>query len=188
MAFGSAGEIARDIRHRQQVLRSGCRLPSAPPPASALPRPPGSAPDAAPAPPPAIPAPCAVTAERSGHPHAHVDRAAGRPCGPSDVRVHTDSTAHDLNHAVSARAFATGTDVYFAQDQYKPEHVGRRQADRARARARRPAARRADQRPADRLESRRLDGARGGRRGRQDRAVSGRAARPRSPSASSTAA
>ena len=25
-----------------------------------------------------------------------------------------------LNHAVSARAFATGTDVYFAQDQYKP--------------------------------------------------------------------
>ena len=38
----------------------------------------------------------------------------------SDVRVHTDSTAHDLNHAVSARAFATGTDVYFAQDQYKP--------------------------------------------------------------------
>jgi Domain of unknown function (DUF4157) len=38
----------------------------------------------------------------------------------SDVRVHTDQTAHDLNHAVSARAFATGTDVYFANDQYKP--------------------------------------------------------------------
>jgi hypothetical protein len=38
----------------------------------------------------------------------------------SDVRVHTDSTAHDLNHAVSAKAFATGTDVYFAKDQYKP--------------------------------------------------------------------
>ena len=38
----------------------------------------------------------------------------------SDVRVHTDSTSHELNHAVSARAFATGTDVYFAQDQYKP--------------------------------------------------------------------
>ena len=38
----------------------------------------------------------------------------------SDVRVHTDSTAHDLNHAVSAKAFATGSDVYFAQDQYKP--------------------------------------------------------------------
>jgi hypothetical protein len=38
----------------------------------------------------------------------------------SDVRVHTDSTAHDLNHAVSARAFATGTDVYFAPNEYKP--------------------------------------------------------------------
>ena len=38
----------------------------------------------------------------------------------SDVRVHTDSTAHSLNHAVSARAFATGTDVYFAQNEYKP--------------------------------------------------------------------
>jgi hypothetical protein len=38
----------------------------------------------------------------------------------SDVRVHTDSTSHDLNHAVSARAFATGTDVYFAQNEYKP--------------------------------------------------------------------
>jgi Domain of unknown function (DUF4157) len=38
----------------------------------------------------------------------------------SDVRVHTDATAHELNHAVSARAFATGTDVYFAQGQYKP--------------------------------------------------------------------
>jgi hypothetical protein len=38
----------------------------------------------------------------------------------SDVRVHTDSTAHDLNHAVSARAFATGTDVYFAKGEYKP--------------------------------------------------------------------
>jgi Domain of unknown function (DUF4157) len=38
----------------------------------------------------------------------------------SDVRVHTDPTAHDLNHAVSAKAFATGSDVYFAKDQYKP--------------------------------------------------------------------
>ena len=38
----------------------------------------------------------------------------------SDVRVHTDTQAHDLNHAVSARAFATGTDVYFAQNEYKP--------------------------------------------------------------------
>jgi hypothetical protein len=38
----------------------------------------------------------------------------------SDVRVHTDPTSHQLNHAVSARAFATGTDVYFAHNEYKP--------------------------------------------------------------------
>jgi Domain of unknown function (DUF4157) len=38
----------------------------------------------------------------------------------SDVRVHTDQTSQELNHAVSARAFATGTDVYFAQNEYKP--------------------------------------------------------------------
>jgi hypothetical protein len=38
----------------------------------------------------------------------------------SDVRVHTDSTAHDLNHAVSARAFATGNDIFFAPGEYQP--------------------------------------------------------------------
>ena len=38
----------------------------------------------------------------------------------SDVRVHTDDRADQLNRSVSARAFATGTDVYFAPDQYKP--------------------------------------------------------------------
>ena len=38
----------------------------------------------------------------------------------SDVRVHTDDTADTLNRSVSARAFATGTDVYFAQGEYSP--------------------------------------------------------------------
>jgi Domain of unknown function (DUF4157) len=38
----------------------------------------------------------------------------------SDVRVHTDDTADQLNRSVSARAFATGTDVYFAQGEYNP--------------------------------------------------------------------
>ena len=38
----------------------------------------------------------------------------------SDVRVHTGDTADALNSAVAARAFATGTDVYFAQGEYKP--------------------------------------------------------------------
>jgi hypothetical protein len=38
----------------------------------------------------------------------------------SDVRVHTDDTADQLNRTVSARAFATGTDVYFAKGEYSP--------------------------------------------------------------------
>jgi hypothetical protein len=38
----------------------------------------------------------------------------------SDVRVHTDDTADKLNRSVSARAFATGTDVYFAKGEYNP--------------------------------------------------------------------
>jgi uncharacterized protein DUF4157 len=38
----------------------------------------------------------------------------------SDVRVHTGDTADALNTAVAARAFATGSDVYFAQGEYKP--------------------------------------------------------------------
>jgi len=38
----------------------------------------------------------------------------------SDVRVHTDDTADQLNRAVSARAFATGSDVYFARGEYNP--------------------------------------------------------------------
>ena len=38
----------------------------------------------------------------------------------SDVRVHTGDTADKLNRSVSARAFATGTDVYFAQGEYNP--------------------------------------------------------------------
>jgi Domain of unknown function (DUF4157) len=38
----------------------------------------------------------------------------------SDVRVHTDERADRLNRSVSARAFATGTDVYFARGEYSP--------------------------------------------------------------------
>jgi len=38
----------------------------------------------------------------------------------SDVRVHTDDHADQLNRSVSARAFATGTDVYFARGEYSP--------------------------------------------------------------------
>jgi hypothetical protein len=38
----------------------------------------------------------------------------------SDVRVHADSTSDALARSVSARAFATGTDLYFASGEYKP--------------------------------------------------------------------
>jgi hypothetical protein len=37
-----------------------------------------------------------------------------------DVRVHTDQSADALAKSVSARAFATGSDVFFAQGEYQP--------------------------------------------------------------------
>jgi hypothetical protein len=37
-----------------------------------------------------------------------------------DVRVHTDETADALARSVSARAFTTGNDVYFARGEYRP--------------------------------------------------------------------
>jgi hypothetical protein len=37
-----------------------------------------------------------------------------------DVRVHTDDHAAELASSVSARAFTTGTDVYFAKGEYSP--------------------------------------------------------------------
>jgi hypothetical protein len=38
----------------------------------------------------------------------------------ADVTVHTDDTADQLNRSVAARAFATGTDVYFSKGSYNP--------------------------------------------------------------------
>ena len=38
----------------------------------------------------------------------------------TDVRIHTDTGAGTLARAVSARAFATGSDVFFAQGEYQP--------------------------------------------------------------------
>jgi hypothetical protein len=44
----------------------------------------------------------------------------------SDIRVHTDATAASLTRAVSARAFATGRDLFFAAGEYQPAtHSGR---------------------------------------------------------------
>jgi hypothetical protein len=48
------------------------------------------------------------------------DRLSGSLGDLSDVRVHTDDTADNLNRSVSARAFATGSDVYFAGGEYNP--------------------------------------------------------------------
>jgi hypothetical protein len=53
--------------------------------------------------------------------------AGGLGYVPSDVRVHTDSTAAALTRAVSARAFATGTDIFFAPGEYQPASPGGRE-------------------------------------------------------------
>ncbi len=37
-----------------------------------------------------------------------------------DVRVHTGSTADELSRLLSARAFTTGADIYFAAGEYRP--------------------------------------------------------------------
>ena len=36
------------------------------------------------------------------------------------VRVHTDATAHQLNEQLSARAFTTGSDIFFGRGEYNP--------------------------------------------------------------------
>ena len=38
----------------------------------------------------------------------------------SDVKVHTDDTADSLAGSVSAKAFTTGSDIYFAKGEYNP--------------------------------------------------------------------
>lgn len=49
------------------------------------------------------------------------ERFAGALGGPvDDVRVHTDAGAGALARAVSARAFATGSDIFFADGEYRP--------------------------------------------------------------------
>jgi hypothetical protein len=64
-----------------------------------------------------------ATANGSGHtldPQAR-ERLAPHVGDPlTDVRMHTDSTADALARSVSARAFTTGTDVYFAAGEYRP--------------------------------------------------------------------
>jgi Domain of unknown function (DUF4157) len=57
----------------------------------------------------------------SALPQALASRLASGLGGPlDDVRVHTDATADALARSVSARAFATGTDIFFAHGEYRP--------------------------------------------------------------------
>lgn len=64
-----------------------------------------------------------ATANGSGHTldPATRERLAPHVGDPlTDVRVHTDTTADALARSVSARAFTTGSDVYFAAGEYRP--------------------------------------------------------------------
>jgi Domain of unknown function (DUF4157) len=56
----------------------------------------------------------------AGLPAGVRDRFEGELGPLGDVKVHTDDTADQLNRSVSAKAFATGTDVYFAKGEYNP--------------------------------------------------------------------
>jgi hypothetical protein len=66
----------------------------------------------------------ALTARRgAGRPlDASVRERVGERLGDplSDVRIHDDAEAAGLARAVSAQAFTTGADVYFAQGEYRP--------------------------------------------------------------------
>lgn len=42
----------------------------------------------------------------------------------TDVRVHADERADALARSVSARAFTTGTDIFFAHGEYRPRTAG----------------------------------------------------------------
>ena len=49
---------------------------------------------------------------------APLERAFGASF--ESVRVHADSTAEGLSHALQARAFTAGSDIYFDQGEYQP--------------------------------------------------------------------
>ena len=76
-----------------------------------------------------------ILADGRAHPEVESAIAAGRGSGSpldarglkpevrgefADVRVHADAQADALARSVSARAFTTGSDVWFASGEYKP--------------------------------------------------------------------
>lgn len=71
-----------------------------------------------------------ATARGGGHavPTGIRDEVAARVGDPlDDARLHTDSTADQLSRSVSARAFTTGTDVFFAAGEYQPSSTAGRE-------------------------------------------------------------
>ena len=70
----------------------------------------------------------AIAAHRGGGsplPRQLAERFSGSLGGSlHDVRVHTGTSADALARAVSARAFATGTDIFFAHGEYRPGTAG----------------------------------------------------------------
>ena len=63
------------------------------------------------------------SARGGGQPlHAGTQTQMGEALGAdlSGVRVHTSPEAHDLNQSLGAKAFTTGTDVFFRQGAYQP--------------------------------------------------------------------
>lgn len=63
------------------------------------------------------------TARAGGHGLDHGTRAQMEGAFGADfshVRIHTDSMADGLSHTLNARAFATGSDVFFRQGEYDP--------------------------------------------------------------------
>ncbi|MDB9494042.1 DUF4157 domain-containing protein [Spirulina major CS-329] len=55
-----------------------------------------------------------------------LQRSMGQAMGAdfSHVKVHTDRTSDTLNHALQAKAFTTGSDVFFRQGEYNPSSKG----------------------------------------------------------------
>ena len=69
------------------------------------------------------------SARGGGSPLDSATRAQMEPALGADlsqVRVHTGSDADSLNQAVSARAFTTGSDIFFRQGEYAPGSSGGR--------------------------------------------------------------
>ena len=63
------------------------------------------------------------SSEGGGHPLSDSVRSAMENSFQTDfsgVRVHTDSKADTLNHALNARAFTTGSDIFFKRGEYNP--------------------------------------------------------------------